>query len=478
MKLSRSSIFSHYGIFAVVLAALLGASFAPYAVSQSLSGKVTNGTTEKAAVGVDVTLIKLAQGMQEADSTKTDSGGNFKFKLDDANGPHLIRATFQGATYFKMAPPGTPSVELTIYDAGKKIDGLAYTVDVMKLQAEGDQLHGTRLFAINNQSKPPRTQMGETTFEFYLPEGAKIVSTMAKAPNGQPVKAAVTQQKERSLYAFAFPLRPGETQMQIGFDMPYKGSLELNPKSPYPLEHFVVMLPQSMKFEAMSTSFQTIKEGPGTGSANVQVATQTQPGQSLAFKISGTGTLPAETENAGGGQSPGAGGPGTGGAEGPNNGGPSGQGLSSRPGGGLGAPIDAPDPLENFRWYILGGFALLLIGGGYYVTQRNQKAAALARSGGTSAAGAHFDPYSTPTPFAPHASTPPASAQAPARQAPTSSAAAPGNPSLLLQAMKEELFQLEMDRQQGHISKDEYETHKAALDQTLARAVQRESRKT
>ena len=474
MKLSRLLSFSLSGILAVVLANGL----APNAFSQNLTGTVTNGTTEKPAAGVEVTLMNLSQGMQEAGSTKTDSKGSFSFKLADAGGPHLLRATYQGATYFKMAPPGTPSADVEIYDAAKKIDGLSYTVDVLKLQAEGEQLHGTRLFAVNNQSKPPRTQMGETTFEFYLPEGAKISSTMAKAPNGQPVKAAVTPQKERNLYAFAFPLRPGETQMQIGFDMPYKGSLELNPKSPYPLEHFVVMLPQSMKFEAMSTSFQTIKEGPGTGSANVQVATQTQPGQSLAFKISGEGTLPAETENAGGGQSPGAGGPASGGAEGPNNGGATGQGMSSRPGGGLGAPIDAPDPLENFRWWILGGFTVVLVGGGYYVTQRNKKAAALAGSGGAIATFPTSDPYSTPTPYVASGPAHDPGTQAPGRQAPTSSTAASGNPSLLLQAMKEELFQLEMDRQQGHISKDDYETHKAALDQTLARAIQRESRKT
>ena len=472
MKLSRSINRYLSGILAVVLALAVGSSLAPNAFAQALSGKVTNGTTQKPAANVDVTLIKLAQGMQEADSTKTDSGGNFKFKLDDASGPHLIRATFQSATYFKMAPPGTTSVDLTIYDAAKQISGLSYTVDVLKLQTEGDQLHGTRLFAVNNESKPPRTQMGETTFEFYLPDGAQIDSTMAKAPNGQPVKAVVTPQKERNRYAFAFPLRPGETQMQIGFHMPYKGSLELNPKSPYALEHFVVMLPKSMKFEAMSTSFQTIADGPGTGSANVQVATQAQPGQSLAFKISGTGTLPADAEQTGGGQSPGAGGPGSTGSsasEGPNNGGPTGQGMSSRPGGGLGVPIDAPDPLENFRWYILGGFAVVLIGGGFYVTQRNKKAA-LAGAGGMTMPAAPVDVYSTPTPFTPSVSS------TPARPAP-GSAAAPGSPSLLLQAMKEELFQLEMDRQQGHISKEEYESNKAALDQTLARALQRESRK-
>ena len=36
----------------------------------------------------------------------------------------------------------------------------------------------------------------------------------------------------------------------------------------------------------------------------------------------------------------------------------------NRPGGGLGAPIDAPDPLHDYRAYILGAFALVLVMGG------------------------------------------------------------------------------------------------------------------
>jgi hypothetical protein len=37
--------------------------------------------------------------------------------------------------------------------------------------------------------------------------------------------------------------------------------------------------------------------------------------------------------------------------------------------------------------------------------------------------------------------------------------------------MKEELFQLELDRQQGRIASEEYERAKAALDETIRRAV-------
>ena len=39
--------------------------------------------------------------------------------------------------------------------------------------------------------------------------------------------------------------------------------------------------------------------------------------------------------------------------------------------------------------------------------------------------------------------------------------------------MKEELFQLEVDRQQGRITPDEYAKAKAALDETIKRALAR-----
>jgi hypothetical protein len=46
---------------------------------------------------------------------------------------------------------------------------------------------------------------------------------------------------------------------------------------------------------------------------------------------------------------------------------------------------------------------------------------------------------------------------------------------MLLEGLKEELFQLEVERKQGKISQQDYEKHKAALDQTLERALKRQS---
>ena len=446
----------------VVLSAVVALALTVPGHAENLAGTVTNGTSGKPAAGAEITLIKLAQGMEEAGSTKADSKGKFSFKLDDAGGPHLVRATFQGAQYFKMAPPGTSTADLMVYDASKIVGGIHYTVDFLRLETAGDQLRATRTFVMDNQSKPPKTQMSDATFEFYLPDGAQIDSSQALGPGGRSVNVSASQRTEKNLYGISFPIRPGETKMQVAFHLPYSGSAELNPKSKYELQHFVVMVPKSMTFEAKSTSYQTVSNGPGAGQANVQVSTNTKPGQSLAFKLSGNGTLPPETENAGAGATNG---------EQPNNGGASGEGMSSRPGGGLGPPSDAPDPLQNFRWWILGAFGLVLVGGGVYVTLRNKNVAA----GGNSGTVVHT--YSTPTPMAsvPQSTSSRAVVAAPAVVAPVAVSTSAG---ALMQAMKEELFQLEIERHQGTVSPEEYQSTKAALDQTLARAIQREARKS
>jgi len=46
---------------------------------------------------------------------------------------------------------------------------------------------------------------------------------------------------------------------------------------------------------------------------------------------------------------------------------------------------------------------------------------------------------------------------------------------MLLEGLKEDSFQLEVERRQGQISEQDYEKAKAALDQTLERALKRET---
>ncbi|MGB6678148.1 MAG: hypothetical protein WBE44_15750, partial [Terriglobales bacterium] len=118
-RISRT-LCEKWGLFLVLLWMLL---LVP-ASAQTLTGKVTNGTTKKPAAGDDVVLLSLGQGMQESGRTQTDAKGNFNVKLDDATSPHLVRVIHQGVTYHRMAPPGTTSVDVQVYDVAKQVDGI------------------------------------------------------------------------------------------------------------------------------------------------------------------------------------------------------------------------------------------------------------------------------------------------------------------------------------------------------------------
>ena len=407
------------------------------AAARTLTGTVTNGTIKKPAAGDDVVLLSLSQGMEESGRTQTDAKGNFSLKLDDATSPHLVRVIHQGVTYHSMAPPGTNSVQVQVYDVSKKIEGISVTADVMRFQAQGSELQGIRVFAVDNASNPPRTQMSDQSFEFYLPDGAQVDQSMAMTAGGQPINSAPVPQKQKGQYAFVFPLRPGETQFQVSYHMPYSGEASFDPKTLYGAKHFVVVLPKTMQFTTgPGVAFQAMND-PRQADAVVQVASNTTVGQPLAFKISGTGTMSDEPEETkGGGGNP------VGGAQ---TGGPV-AGRDSRPGGGLGPPIDAPDPLEKYRWYILGGFTIVLGAGAIYIASRSKAATV-----------PDFGPTDVDLAELPRASKPKAADRT----------------ELLLEALKEEIFQLEVEHKQGRISQQEYEKAKAALDQTLERALKR-----
>ena len=419
------------------------------AAAQTLTGTVKNSTTGKPAAGDDVILLSLRQGMEESARTKTDAKGNFTLKLDDAQSPHLVRAVHEGVTYHRMAPPGTTSVEVEVYDAGKKIDGISVVADIMRIQAAQGQIEIVREFGVQNASKPPRTQMDERNLEFYIPDGAQIIpdSATATTENGNPLKSAPVPEGEKNRYSFIFPLRPGLTRFEVAYQMPYTGSANLDPKSQYPLDHFVVMMPKAMEFTAAATAagYKLINY-PNEPEASVQVASNFRPGQNLAFKVSGEGTLTDPQEAGGGAQGETASAP------------PSG----NRPGGGLGPPIDAPDPLQKYRWPILGGLGALLVFGAVFVAARQQSAGRAGRGKPPTIEDSESDYEFLAAPASR------LSPSAPTRRSST---------SMLLEGLKEELFQLEVEHKQGQISQQEYEKTKAALDQTLQHALKREAQK-
>jgi hypothetical protein len=435
---------AHFALLAAILSLALASA------AQTLTGTVTNGTTGKPAVGDEVILINLANGMDVAGSTKADSNGKFSFKIT-VPGPHLIRAVHQGVNYHQMAPPGVNTADVNVYDVASKVTDLSVTADVIRFQADSGTMQGIRLFVVNNTSSPAKTQMNDHNFEFYLPPGAKVEQLQARAPNGQPIPAEAVPQAEKNRYAIQFPLRPGETQFQVEFTLPYSGEIKIDPKPLYPAAHLVIVLPKTMQFKAANPpSYQSMQD-PSQGDSNVEVAQQTKPGQPLAFTLQGNGVItesPGETASGAAQQQDQQ-------QQGRDN-----RSSDNRPGGGLGVPIDAPDALQQYRWYIIGGFAVLLAIGGWVVTKRQPATSGAATSAAKPGAAAS-DRSAALRPIPP---TAPVSA--------TSTQVAKS--SMLLEALKEELFQLEVEKKQGKITPADYEKAKAALDQTLDRALKRQ----
>jgi hypothetical protein len=158
------------------------------------------------------------------------------------------------------------------------------------------------------------------------------------------------------------------------------------------------------------------------------LVTDAKPGDDLKFEVAGTGDFPRDTQAADEGATAGN--------------------AAPRPGGGIGTPEGTPDPLHQYRFYILGGIAALLVVGGVYVVKR---------------------PVRTPGA---------AAASSNGSRAPSSPAATASRSSNLLEVLKEELFQLELDHHHGQLSDAEYERVKAALNVVIGRAVTRTAHKT
>jgi hypothetical protein len=420
----------------VVAAAAVLAAFSSFALADSITGIVTNKTTNKPAGGDDVVLIRLQQGMQEASRTKTDAKGRFTLEVPPGdNGIHLVRVTHDKANYFRPAPPGTQSVEVEVFNAAAKVKGVSSEAEVMRLQTDesGKALHIIENFFVKNDSNPPLTQFSDRPFEFYLPTGAVVEGSAALAPGGMPVQASPMPLGDPNHYAFVFPIRPGETRFQITYHLPYSGSLKFAPRVMMPTDTIAIMMPKSMTFTpGPSAPYNPVTEET---TAQTYVARGVQPSQALDFTVGGTGQMPRDTgaaATAGAGNAADAS---AAAGAGPAAG-------DTRPGGGLGVPLDpegANDPWAKYKWWILGGLGLVMAVG----------AGIMLKNG----------PATTGVPVT------------------TASAVAMGGDSLLA-VMKEELFALETDKLQGRLTESEYVEQKAALEVVLRRALLRGERES
>jgi hypothetical protein len=399
------------------------------AQASQLTGTVTDKTTGKPAAGDTVVLVEPMTGMTEVAHTTVDSSGHYSINRP-SNAPSLVKVTHQGAEFFADAPQSGSVPDIAVYDVAPKVEGVFAEADVLELESQNGQLHVIERYFVHNTSMPPRTQWSPKSFEIFLPPEAVIESAQGQRPSTGSLPTTLKLQPDgaKGHYAFNFPIQPDEgdkdTQFNISYTIPYSGSFTFHPQESLSTQSVGVLLPKSMKFEAgAGSTFTAINQDP-----NIQtfVAKNTAPGKVLEFTVSGTGSMPREDQGAGGPQTAAPGG--------------------GQPGGGIGEPINTPDPLSKYKWWILGGLALLFVVAAAFLLRR---------------------PAGVPgVPAAPAADITATPAYPPAK--PSSPAT---HNSALLSALKEELFALESDKLTGAVSPAEYAETKAALETVLKRAL-------
>lgn len=430
------------------------------AQAASVTGTVTDKTTNKPSAGDTVVLVDVQAGMGEVATATTDSSGRYTLNKPGA-GPYLVRVKHQGATYFIAAPEGNAPGDIPVYDAAPDVSGISIEADVMEMETDNGQLRVTERYFVHNTSSPPRTQYNpKHGFEIVLPPDAIVDGAAARRPTGLPTSTNLKPGSAKNHFEYDFPIQPDEadknTLFQLTYHLPYSGHANFKPEVTLKADNVAILLPKSITFTG--SGFQPIQQDP-----NIQtlLAKNVTPGGGLEFAISGTGSMPREQQGAQA-QQPAGGDAGAQAAPG------------NQPGGGIGTPIGTPDPLTKYKWWILGGLALLLAAAAGFLLRKPMGLPADAVP-----AASVPDPMK-PTVMRPVSTAGDATAAPPVSPAGVHSylhtptpAPAPHTNASLLNTLKEELFALESDRFSGTITPEAYAEQKAALETVLKRALSR-----
>ncbi len=414
------------------------------AQAATVTGTVTDKTTGRPAVGDQVVLVDVQAGMGEVAHAMTDANGHYSLTLP-GNSPYLVRVTHQGAGYFIAAPQGGAPGDVPVYDVAAKVQGVFIEADVIEVETENGQLKVDERYFVHNTSTPPTTQWSKRSFEIVLPEDAVLNDAGAQRPGGLPTSIKMDPEGAKGHFAFNFPIQPDDgekdTLFQISYNLPYSsGKFTFKSVLALPADNLAVLMPKNMNFAAGSgVSFKSVQEDPGVQTYLVK---NPPPGKTIEFTVSGSGSMPRESQGAapaspadGGGQESGASG--------------------SQPGGGIGNPINTPDPLSKYKWWILGGLALVLSAAAAFLLRKPATALAEVPTIESSAYPASATRVGT-------------AVYQPVPTAASKSAA-------LLNVLKEELFAIESEKIAGTLSAEDYAEQKAALEIVLKRALKNNS---
>jgi hypothetical protein len=276
------------GIKSALLLLVCGSCALSAFAADTISGRVRNQTTGRAAAGDEVILLRLQNGMEEEARARTDAEGGFSLPLLSADAPRILRVLHQGVNY-DQSLSGKGPLSIAVFDAVPHIRDLEGTLGIAQVESDGETLKVTEMYKIANDSVPPVTQAGPRNFEISIARKATLDSLMVKKGGGVWVNLVPVPIKgQQGRYAVDFPIRPGDTLFKYVYHLPYSGPSRVQVKLPYPIRNFAVMHPPSMLFKSSSAQAFT-SPGMAQGLRVEQAVGKPVVRDVAAFEISGIG---------------------------------------------------------------------------------------------------------------------------------------------------------------------------------------------
>jgi hypothetical protein len=295
---------------------------------------------------------------------------------------------------------------------------------LMVLQPTGDKLLVGEEYSVRNTAEPPAAfYKQDGSFEFTLPASAELEQVSAVGPAGMPVTQG-TIDKGEGRYAIAYAFQPGQSAIRLSYQIPYPDNqAKFRGISSFDVQRVLLVAPPTVQVSSPGFSPAGTEQGFNVYARDIVKA-------GTGFDISVSGPAPPPDAGAGADQT---------------------NGRASGP-----AVQAVPARLDNEKWILLGGLAAIFAVGMGLLLRRPAPAAVAA----------------------------PVAASASSKKARKRMAApeAPASPSLAetmnrevganLESLKDALLRLELRRQAGTISEEEYVRERGRAEQTLRQLVQ------
>ena len=273
----------------------------------AVTGTVINQSTGKPQAGATVGFNKLGQnGIELIDQAKSDANGNFTINQTPTGGmPHLLRTVYDGVSYNHMLPPGSPTtgIQVAVYNTSKQQGDAKVTKHMILFEPSGGQMTVNETYILENASKTAWNDSDQGTLKFFLPEGAGgKAQVQATAPGGMPIGAGVLKTGKPDIFGVDFPVKPGETRIDVTYAVPYAAGQVFAGKVPSKDENTYLIAPNGVTLD-----------GKGLNDLGTEPRTQAHiyglAGASYEIALSGQEAAPPG-DASGGGDQPDSSGPG------------------------------------------------------------------------------------------------------------------------------------------------------------------------